>query len=94
VLLWLSDSAERIDAAATSGATRGGEEDDALSSSSSSDSEEEEDSASSSTHYRRDGLAELSSLPPGWVEHFSEEYSRCYYSNPTTGASSWERPML
>ena len=87
VLLWLSDSADRIDAridaastaaAAASGAVGGTEEDDALSSSSSSDSEAEEEG----------------SLPPGWVEQLSAEYSRIYYSNTITGASSWERPTL
>jgi hypothetical protein len=31
-------------------------------------------------------------LPEPWQEHYDERYKRCYYYNPQSGQSSWERP--
>lgn len=33
-----------------------------------------------------------SRLPPGWEEHWSDEYKLNYYWNSKTGDSSWEKP--
>ena len=32
-------------------------------------------------------------LPPGWTEHYNEEYNRSYYCFDETGETSWERPV-
>lgn len=38
------------------------------------------------------GKAPGGRLPPGWEEHWSDEYKLNYYWNSKTGESSWEKP--
>lgn len=35
----------------------------------------------------------IEALPEPWQEHYDEQYKRCYYYNPQTKQSSWERPQ-
>ena len=36
--------------------------------------------------------AALGPLPPGWVEAWSQEHNCMFYTNASTGQSTWERP--
>ena len=94
VLLWLSDCATRLSDAAF---PTDGDEGDEKESASSGESEGSDASAESSEESEEssgeesDGDEERT-LPAGWEEAFSEEYSRVYWANKATGESSWVRP--
>lgn len=36
---------------------------------------------------------EISPLPEGWIEQFSDEYQTAYFVNTYTGESTWVRPV-
>ena len=44
-------------------------------------------------HVDEEGKSMVSGTPPQWTEHIDEHSGEAYYHNPTTGETSWVKPL-